>query len=450
MAQNKSAKAAAAAKRSTLSGGADIVARLELEAKSAAAVWVPLEKLTLWAANPRDNQASIPRVKALIAKYGFGAPLVARLANGEIIAGHTRYKAAHELGLKRVPVRYLDLSERDAHVLAVADNRQTELTPWADSLGKVLSDYSLEEVELAGWDQDDLDKMAAELLREDGELEEDEVPEPPTKPVTQLGDVWLLGRHRLVCGDSTQDSTVRLALAGAKPFIMVTDPPYGVEYDPEWRKEAGINKSQRMGIVENDHSATWRATYERFGGAVAYVWCSSLHSPIVSADLAAVKLIRRAQIIWAKPSLVISRGHYHWQHEPCWYAVREGATAKWVGDRKQSTLWSIATKDGSETTVHSTQKPIECMARPIRNHGGKDDHVYEPFSGSGTTFAAAEQLDRTCFGSELSPAYCDVIVQRWQNLSGQKAEREVASGAAPRARRGAKSQPKTKSRSQDA
>jgi DNA modification methylase len=127
-------------------------------------------------------------------------------------------------------------------------------------------------------------------------------------------------------------------------------------------------------------------------------------------------------VIWRKPRFIISRGHYHWQHEPCWYAVRKGGSAKWCGDRSQSTVWDIALKDGGEDTNHSTQKPVECMARPIRNHGGKDDDVYDPFLGSGTTIIAAEQLGRRCYGLELSPAYCDVIVARWEKLTGRKAE----------------------------
>lgn len=389
----------------------------------AAAEWVAPSALRPWADNPRKNDGEpVARVAESIKRFGFGAPIVARRESREIIAGHTRWKASQLLKLERVPVRFLDITEREAHLLALADNRLTELTEWSETLGTVLSHYDLQDVEMAGWDQTDLDKMAADLLRGD-DVVDDDVPEPPANPVTKPGDGWALGRHRLVCGDSTDAATVQFALGGVHPFIMVTDPPYGVEYNPEWRKEAGINNSQRMGVVKNDDVASWGGSYKLFTGSVAYVWHSSLHIPIVAADIDACGFERRSLIIWRKPALVISRGHYHWQHEPCWYAVREGASAKWVGDRKQSTIWDISRKDGSEETVHSTQKAVECMARPIRNHGGKEDHVYDPFLGSGTTLIAAEQLDRSCFGLELNPAYCDVIVERWQSLTGLKARR---------------------------
>lgn len=393
----------------------------------AAAEWVAPKDLKPWVDNPRKNDGEpVTRVADSIKRFGFAAPIVARRDTREIIAGHTRWKAAQLLQLERVPVRFVDLSERDARLLALADNRLNELTEWSDTLSTVLSHYDLQEVQMAGWDQADLDKMAAELLRNEA-VQDDSIPETPANPVAQPGDLWQLGRHRLVCGDSTRAAAVGHALGGAKPFIMVTDPPYGVEYDPEWRKEAGINNSQRMGVVKNDDRAGWREAYSLFPGDVAYVWCASLFSDVVAVDLEQNSLMRRALVIWSKPALVISRGHYHWQHEPCWYSVREGASSKWVGGRKQSTVWNIPTRDGSEETIHSTQKPVECMARPIRNHGGKEDHVYGPFLGSGTTLIAAEQLDRTCFGLELNPAYCDVIIERWQNLTGGKAQR-VESG----------------------
>lgn len=409
---------------------APVTDRVMQDAKQAAAEWVPLTRLKLWADNPRSNDGEpVARVVASIKRFGFGAPIVARRSNGEIIAGHTRFKAATELKLPVVPVRWLDVGEHDAHLLAVADNRHTELTPWAGTLTTVLGQFDMPEIELAGWSQVDLDKMAAELRRIEGALEEGETPEPPTKPITKLGDVWLLGRHRLVCGDCTQGPVVKSAHGGAKSFLMVTDPPYGVNYDgAEWRgKMIHDHKSPRSGVVLNDHTASWAQAWKLFGGAVAYVWHGGgSGASIVENDLNAAGLHVRSQIVWAKPQLVISRGHYHGQHEPCWYAVREGTSSKWVGDRKQSTLWTISRNDASEKTVHSTQKPIECMARPIRNHGGKTDHVYEPFAGSGTTLIAAEQLERTCFAVELSPAYCDVIVQRWQNLTGGKAQRQRA------------------------
>jgi DNA modification methylase len=177
--------------------------------------------------------------------------------------------------------------------------------------------------------------------------------------------------------------------------------------------------------VKNDDRADWKTAFSWFPGQVAYVWHAGVTAHIVAAGLEGLGLIVRAQIIWKKTHPAISRGHYHWGHEPCWYAVRKGSSAKWSGDRCQTTVWQLDNGLAKEDkTEHSTQKPVECMARPIRNHGSKDDHVYEPFMGSGTTLVAAEKVGRQCFGVELDPGYCDVAVQRWENLTGKKAKRE--------------------------
>jgi DNA modification methylase len=205
---------------------------------------------------------------------------------------------------------------------------------------------------------------------------------------------------------------------------VVTDPPYGVNYDPEWRKRAGVNNSDRMGKVTNDNRSDWREAWALFPGSVAYVWHGALHAANVANSLTSVGFQIRSQIVWAKKSLVMGRGHYHWQHEPCWYASK--GTANWHGDRKQSTVWSLATQDGANdaATVHSTQKPVECMRRPIIHHTKAGDAVYDPFLGSGTTLVAAELTERVCYGLELDPGYCDVIVSRWEKLTGKKATLE--------------------------
>jgi DNA modification methylase len=181
----------------------------------------------------------------------------------------------------------------------------------------------------------------------------------------------------------------------------------------------------RVGTVENDGRSDWTEAWALFPGDVAYVWHASPFVGATQLNLAACKFFTRALIVWKKPHLQISRGHYHWQHETCWYAVKKGDTAKWCGDRTQTTVWEIPfVQGGADSTTHGTQKPVECMARPIRNHGNKDDDVYDPFLGSGTTIIAAEQLGRRCFGLEISPKYCDIILQRWENLTGNKARRD--------------------------
>ena len=204
---------------------------------------------------------------------------------------------------------------------------------------------------------------------------------------------------------------------------MVTDPPYGVDYDPQWRNEVGVSTTARTGRVANDDRADWRAAWALFPGDVAYVWHAGVHAATVADSLEACGFAIRSQIIWAKPRLVLSRGHYHWQHEPCWYAVREGATGHWQGARDQTTIWAIGTGDDAEddATVHGTQKPVECMRRPLLNNSSTGASVYEPFSGSGTTIIAAETSGRACFAMELDPRYCDVAVERWQTFTGKQA-----------------------------
>jgi DNA modification methylase len=212
-----------------------------------------------------------------------------------------------------------------------------------------------------------------------------------------------------------------------KPNLMVTDPPYGVEYDPDWRNHAARNSSSMgnrclgagaIGKVMNDDRCDWTEAFELYQGDVAYVWCApgslhcTVHDNLVKADL-----IPRNMIIWNKSHFAIGRGSYHQKHEPCWFAVRKGSKANWIGDRKQTTVWDIS-KPQKNDTGHSTQKPLECMMKPIQNH--ESEFVYEPFSGSGTTMIACEQLDRKCLAIELNPAYVAVTLERWSTLTDQQ------------------------------
>jgi DNA modification methylase len=232
----------------------------------------------------------------------------------------------------------------------------------------------------------------------------------------------LIQRHRLMCGSSTEADTVAKVLGDVKPHLMVTDPPYGVEYDPAWRAKAGVNKNtKKMGVVENDDRADWSEAWALFPGDVAYVWHGGLHAGAVADSLTSTGFDIRSQIIWVKDRFALSRGHYHWQHEPCWYAAR--GTASWTGDRKQCTTWNIKSRDDSGVG-HSTQKPVECMKRPIENNSSPGQAVYEPFSGSGTTIIAGEMTGRHVYAIELNPAYVDVAVTRWQDFTGQMATLE--------------------------
>ena len=204
---------------------------------------------------------------------------------------------------------------------------------------------------------------------------------------------------------------------------MVTDPPYGVDYDPTWRAKAGVNRNpDKQGSVENDGRADWRAAWVLYPGDIAYVWHAGRFASVVQASLDASGFAIRSQIIWAKDRFALSRGDYHWQHEPCWYAVREKKTGHWAGDRSQTTLWQIAAREDTGHG-HGTQKPVECMRRPIENNSERGEAVYDPFVGSGTTIIAAEMTGRSCHAIEINPAYVDAAIARWQAFTGHTAVR---------------------------
>jgi DNA modification methylase len=230
------------------------------------------------------------------------------------------------------------------------------------------------------------------------------------------------GGHRLLCGDATKaDDVERVLGGGAKPHLMVTDPPYGVDYDPAWRAYANVNKNRgKLGTVANDHRVDWREAWALFSGDVIYCWHAGKHASEVQASLEASGFNIRSQIIWAKDRFALSRGDYHWQHEPCWYAIREDAVGHWAGDRTQSTLWQIPAREDSGHG-HGTQKPVECMKRPIENNSSPGQVVYDPFVGSGTTIIAAEMTGRACRAIEIDPIYIDVAVLRWQSFTGRAA-----------------------------
>ena len=366
----------------------------------------------------KHGQRNLDMIKASLARFGQVKPIV---VDGDNIvrAGNGTLMAARALGWSTIDIVRTPLKGAEATAYAIADNRTAELAEWDDeSLAQQLAALQIDDEALAlatGFDE----KEIAALALDNMEVHEDEVPEPPVDPITKPGDLWLLGKHRLLCGDSTSATDVARLLDGAVPALMVTDPPYGVEYDPEWRMDAGLTgNTPRMGKVMNDDRADWTEAWKLFPGDVAYVYHADVFASTVQQSLERAGFAIRAQIIWAKDRLALSRGDYHRQHEPCWYAVREGGKGHRTDDRTQTTLWSIPARDDAGHG-HGTQKPVECMERPVRNHLA--DLVYEPFAGSGTTVIACERTGRTCMAMEISPAYCDVIVKRWEILTGKKA-----------------------------
>lgn len=372
-------------------------------------------------ANPR--QGDVGAVVESIKQNGFFGTLVVQRSTMHVLAGNHRLKAALALEMDAVPVCFVDVSDEAAMRILLADNRTSDLATYdEDALAQLLTHLASTDAGLTGtgYDGDALDDLLTDLAR--GGSPED-APDAETSRAEELretwgtepGQLWLipsgdgLRTHRLLCGDATSEADARRLLGGAVPELMITDPPYGVEYDPAWRREAGINKNDgKMGVVANDDRCDWREAWALFPGDVAYVWHAGKYSPEVAGSLESVGLEIAYQIIWSKDRFALSRGDYHYKHEPCWYAVRKGQAHRWAGARDQCTVWEIARADDGGHG-HGTQKPLECMERPIRNHTGD---IYEPFAGSGTTLVAAERQARTCYALELSPAYVAVILQR--------------------------------------
>lgn len=355
----------------------------------------------------------------MIREFGFTQPLLID-EDDMILAGHGRVMAANILKLPELPVIVLrGLSEAQKRAIVIADNRAAELGGWDNELltlelGELKHlDYNLE---LTGFDESDYVGFVANANR--GATDPEATPPVPAIAITKPGDVWLMGKHRLVCGDCTKKEDVEKALDGKHPLLMVTDPPYGVDYNADFRNgirraDGSIVSARAIGKVENDDRADWQAAYDLFPGDVAYVWCPSLRIHEFAASLVAAGFDLRASIIWVKNQMAIGRGDYHWQHEPCWYVVRKGKTGHWQGDRTQTTTWFIDKPSKSETG-HSTQKPVECMQRPLENNSAPGDYAYEAFCGSGTTIIAGEICGRFILAIEIKPEYVDVSVERWQ------------------------------------
>jgi hypothetical protein len=294
----------------------------------------PTAELVPYASNSRTHsEQQIAQIAASIREFGWTNPILVD-ERGTIIAGHGRLLAAQRLGEASVPCIPIEgLSDAQRRALVIADNRLALSAGWdTDLLSSELAGLGEDgfDLSLLGFNPDELAALLVD--KTEGLTDPDEIPEPPAEPVTKLGDVWILGKHRIVCGDSTDADAVAKCLNGVTPHLMVTDPPYGVEYRPEWRAEVGVNKNRaKMGEVLNDDKADWREAWALFPGDVAYVWHAGLFAGVVADSLAVCGLMPRSQIVWAKDRFALSRGDYHWQHEPCWYAVRKGKPGAYGG-----------------------------------------------------------------------------------------------------------------------
>jgi DNA modification methylase len=401
----------------------------------AAAVWVAVEKLIPWVKNPRKNDASVDKACASIKAHGWGAPLLARRDNQEIIAGHTRLKAALRMGLKVVPVRYLDLDEIRAHSLALADNRVGEDSEWdKEALARVLEELKAggADMEATAFEKEEVDdliaRLEAERLAEVTEDLDEDLLALPEKPVSIEGEVYLLGPHVLVCGDSTRMDHVQLALGEAERVDMMwTDPPYNVGYEGKTKEKLTIENDKQSLLAFTDflRDAFASAMAVCKPGAVWYVAAPpGPDSLAFSTNLHALGVWRQ-MIVWAKDVFVLGHSDYHYKFESIFYGWTPGGSHLFTGDRTQDNVWEVPRPKASR--VHPTMKPVELIARAIRNSSRTDDHVLDLFGGSGSTLIACAKERRIAHLVELDPKYCDVIRRRWARFA-LKAGLEVGDG----------------------
>ncbi len=384
--------------------------------------------------HPERNLATI---KASLARFGQQKPIVVD-ANGICRAGNGTLEAARALGWDKIDVVRTALQGIDATAYAIADNRTAELAEWDDeALAATLKQLELEEFDLEsiGFNEDELAALWPDdnggNAAEDPGAQIDRAAELQAKWGTERGQLWEIpskttdgGVHRLLCGDSTNVDDVGAVMDGERAVLLATDPPYGVAYDSVWRAEYSSGEYS-VGSIANDDRADWRVVWPLWDVPVLYVWHGGLHAGDVAEGLTACSYDLRAQIIWNKSVMVFGRGAYHWKHEPCWYAVKKGCDANWQGDRTQTTVWDCGNGSGAGRTgdeadnfhaAHISQKPVELFRRPILNHTTAGDVIAEPFAGSGSQYVAAEQLGRRCFGLEIEPKYCAVILERMAGM----------------------------------
>ena len=391
----------------------------------------PTAKLVPYARNARTHSdAQVAQIAASIAEFGFTNPILAG-SDGVIVAGHGRLAAAQKLGLDVVPVVVLDhLSPTQRRALVIADNRIAENAGWDDAMLRVelaaLADDDFD-VALTGFDADALaELMAGEEPDADGQTDDDAVPEVPETPISRSGDVWLLGAHRLLCGDATVAASYERLLAGGQADMVFTDPPYNVNYansakdKMRGKDRAILNDNLGDGFYDFLLAALMPTVAHCRGGI--YVAMSSSELDVLQAAFRAAGGKWSTFIIWAKNTFTLGRADYQRQYEPILYGWPEGAQRHWCGDRDQGDVWNI--KKPQKNDLHPTMKPVELVERAIRNSSRPGNVVLDPFGGSGTTLIAAEKSGRQARLIELDPKYVDVIVRRWQDWTGQQATRE--------------------------
>jgi len=375
--------------------------------------------------NPRKlSEKAIETVAMSLKEYGFRQPIVVD-KDRIIVVGHTRFRASKKLGFKEVPITIADnLTPEQINAYRIADNRTSEESEWDSELLKMelkeldLKDFDLE---LTGFNEDQLNSLLFE--EEEGLTDENAVPELPEEPISKLGDIWKMGNHKLICGDSTILTTLEKIFGDSKADLLMTDPPYNVDYES---KSTGM-KIQNDNKSDDDFlqfltDAFNNAAINLKLGCSFYIFHSDWFGLEFRQSIKNSDLELKQNLIWQKNALVMGRQDYQWQHEPCLYGWKRGSSHSWYSDRKQTTI--IKFDKPTKSKLHPTMKPVGLIEYLIKNSSKQEDIILDPFLGSGTTLMACEKQSRICYGVELDPKYCDVIVKRWEDFTGLKAELE--------------------------
>jgi DNA modification methylase len=411
---------------------------------------VPIDELRPDPANPRRiSDEELDALERSIRQFGFVEPVLARREDATVIGGHQRLLAARRLGLTSVPVIWLDLSAEQARLLGLALNKISG--SWDDALlARLLADLGATpdlDLSLSGFGEDEIKDLLRSLeTREKREHVEsfdldEALAEATRSPRSKPGDLWVLGDHRLLCGDATDPDAVARLLDGAEPRLLTTDPPYGVSLDGSWRdgvfnKMGPAEKTYMRGdgsrntTISGDTRVDWSEAFELVPSlALGYIWHAGVHAGEVAAGLERIGFEIVSQVIWDKGLFAMGRSWYHWSHEPCWVVRKKGAKVRFYGSRDQATIWHapspkmIMAGSNEPRLDHPTQKPLVLFETPIRNHLKSGEALYEPFCGSGTALIAAERTGSRAYAMEIDPIYVEVALRRWERFSGQSAER---------------------------
>ena len=386
-----------------------------------------ISDLSTYHKNPR--RGDVDAIAESLKARGQYRPIVVNIGTHashdyEILAGNHTYLAAKKLGWKTIQATTVDVDDDQAAQIVLADNRLADLGGYDDeTLSALLSDVS--SLDGLGWSQDDVDELAAALEpeRDDSEVEDVEVPDDAPQRVKR-GEIWVLGEHRLMCGDSTKPEDMRKLLGGGEADLWLTDPPYNVAIVGKTKKHLTIENDSWANddeFVEFLRKAFVTALDVLKPGCAFYVWFAQTQAEnfLAAADKAGMTI--RQTLIWARSTFSLGRQDYQWKHEPCLYGWKDGASHRWFSDRKQTTVLEF--EKPARNAEHPTMKPVPLMAYEIRNSSRVGDTVLDSFGGSGSTLMACEQTGRKCVTMELDPHYCDVILKRWEDYTGQKAER---------------------------